>query len=164
VTFHQVQPVDASTLAMLISEVESRQSVASGEVSYNAVHTVFVHATVPVWRSSERMGDCLHYLRLSIASEVQMTISLDDVQHLADQLSPLDQVKLIEHLSRQIAPVLVAPPQATSALGTEDAWAKLAQLREELAVLPANRLASEQLSADRGERQAMLEGSGRVHA
>jgi hypothetical protein len=95
---------------------------------------------------------------------VQMTISLDDVQHLADQLSPLDQVKLIEHLSRQIAPVLVAPPQATSALGTEDAWAKLAQLREELAVLPANRLASEQLSADRGERQAMLEGSGHVHA
>ncbi len=55
-----------------------------------------------------------------------MTISLDHVQRLADQLSPLDQVRLIEHLSRQIAPAL-------------------AQLRDELAVLPPDRLAREQL-------------------
>ena len=73
-----------------------------------------------------------------------MTISLDHVQRLADQLSPLDQVRLIEHLSQRIAVVLAAldtPAQE----GSEDAWAKLAQLREELAALPANRLASEQL-------------------
>jgi hypothetical protein len=92
-----------------------------------------------------------------------MTISLDNVQHLADQLSPLDQVKLIEHLSRQIAPALASSSQPTRDVGAEDAWAKLARLREELATLPADRLASEQLSADRDERQAMLEGSGRVH-
>jgi len=73
-----------------------------------------------------------------------MTISLDHVQRLADQLSPLDQVRLIEHLSRRIALALAtldAPAQA----GGEDVWAKLAQLREELAALPADRLASEQL-------------------
>jgi len=57
---------------------------------------------------------------------MHMTISLDHVQRLADQLSPLDQVRLIEHLSRQIAPAL-------------------AQLRDELAVLPPDRLAREQL-------------------
>ncbi|HEY3230557.1 MAG TPA: hypothetical protein VGJ87_15140 [Roseiflexaceae bacterium] len=91
-----------------------------------------------------------------------MTITLDDVQHLADQLSPLDQVRLIEHLSRQIAPAL-APPDAPASAGAEDAWAKLARLREELATLPADRLASEQLATDRAERQAMLEGAGRVH-
>jgi len=93
-----------------------------------------------------------------------MTITLDDVQHLADQLSPLDQVRIIEHLSRQIAPALAPPPDAPAHAGAEDAWAKLARLREELAALPADRLASEQLAADRAERQAMLEGAGRVHA
>ncbi len=41
-----------------------------------------------------------------------MTITLDHVQHLADQLSPLDQVRLIEHLSRQIAPALDTQPDA----------------------------------------------------
>ncbi len=92
-----------------------------------------------------------------------MTITLDDVQHLADQLSTLDQVRLIEHLSRQIAPALAPPPDAPANAGAEDAWAKLARLREELAALPADRLASEQLAADRAERQAMLEGSGHVH-
>ena len=93
-----------------------------------------------------------------------MTISLDDVQHLADQLSPFDQVRLIEHLSRQIALVLAPPPEAPANAGAEDAWAKLARLREELAALPADRLASEQLAADRAERQALLEGAGRVHS
>ncbi|MFL5802135.1 MAG: hypothetical protein ACJ8CR_10395 [Roseiflexaceae bacterium] len=87
-----------------------------------------------------------------------MMITLDHVQDLADQLSPLDQVRLIEHLSRQIAPAL-----ASANAGAEDAWAKLARLREELATLPAAGLASEQLAADRAERQAMLERAGRVH-
>jgi hypothetical protein len=92
-----------------------------------------------------------------------MTITLDQVQHLADQLSPLDQVRLIEHLSRQIAPALVTPPGAPANMGADDAWTKLERLREELAALPANRLASEQLAADRAERQSMLEGDKRVH-
>ena len=93
-----------------------------------------------------------------------MTISLDDVQHLVDQLSPLDQVRLIEYLSRQIAPALATTPATPTVAGDEDAWAKLARLREELAALPADRLASEQLAADRAERQALQEGAGRVHA
>ncbi len=92
-----------------------------------------------------------------------MTISLDQVQQLADLLSPLDQVRLIEHLTRQIAPALVARSGIPAASRSEDAWARLEQLRAELAALPAERLASEQLEADRAERQANLEGSGRVH-
>jgi hypothetical protein len=92
-----------------------------------------------------------------------MTITIDDVQHLVDQLSPLDQIRLIEHLSRKIAPALAQLPAESANAGADDAWAKLAQLREELAALPADRLASEQLAADRTERQAMLEGTGRVH-
>lgn len=95
--------------------------------------------------------------------EEQMTISLDQVQQLADLLSPLDQVRLIEHLTRQIAPALVEHAGAPDASRRDDAWAKLEQLRAELAALPAERLASEQLAADRAERQANLEGSGRVH-
>lgn len=91
-------------------------------------------------------------------------ITLDQVQHMADQLSPLDQVRLIEHLSRQIAPALATPADAPVSTGTNDAWARLARLREELAALPADRLASEQLAADRAERQAILEGDRRVRS
>lgn len=92
-----------------------------------------------------------------------MAITLDDVQHLADQLSPLDQVRLIEHLSRQVALALASPSDTSTNVGAEDGWAKLARLREELDALPADRLASEQLAADRAERQALLEGAVRVH-
>jgi len=98
---------------------------------------------------------------MGAAKEAHMTISLDDVQHPVDQLSPLDQVRLTEHLSRQLAPALAAASPAPAPVHAEDAWAKLAQLREELAALPADRLASEQLSADRAERQATIEGAGR---
>jgi len=91
-----------------------------------------------------------------------MTISLDQVQQLADMLSPLDQARLIEHLSRTIAPALAERSGAPDVSRSDDAWAKLEQLRAELAALPAERLASEQLEADRAERQANLEGSGRV--
>ena len=73
-----------------------------------------------------------------------MAISIDEVQHLADLLSPLDQVRLIEHLSRQIA-LALATLDTPAGAGGEDAWAKLAQLREELATLPADRPANEQL-------------------
>lgn len=92
-----------------------------------------------------------------------MTISLDQVQQLADMLSALDQVRQIEHLSRQIAPALAEHPVAPAAPRGEDAWARLEQLRTELAALPAERLASEQMAADRVERQAHIEGGEHVH-
>lgn len=95
--------------------------------------------------------------------EKQMTVSLNQVQQLADMLSTLDQVRLIEHLSRQIAPAIAKHPVAPAASRGEDAWARLEQLRTELAALPAERLASEQLEADRAERQANIEGGERVH-
>jgi len=85
-------------------------------------------------------------------------ITLNEVERLADQLTPLDQVRLIEYLSRQIAPALAPQP----ALPANDAWERLERLREELARLPAERLASEQLEADRAERQRLLEGRGRA--
>jgi hypothetical protein len=93
-----------------------------------------------------------------------MTTTLDDVQQLANQLSPLDQFRLIEYLSRQIAPALIVPVIKAAEATTGDAWAKLARLREELAQLPAGRLASEQLVEDRAERQALIEGARRVHS
>lgn len=94
-----------------------------------------------------------------------MTISLDHVQQLADQLSPLDQVRLIEHLSRQIAPALADAAPAPSR--DEDAWAKLARLREEFRQLgPVSPSPAEQLEADRRERDAMVMGraADNVHA
>jgi hypothetical protein len=92
-----------------------------------------------------------------------MNTPLDHVQQLANQLSPLDQVRLIEYLSRQIAPALTNQAVEPKANPTEDAWAKLARLRAELARLPADRLASEQLTEDRAGREIMLEGTRRVH-
>lgn len=93
-----------------------------------------------------------------------MSISLDQVQQLAKELSPHDKVRLIEYLSRQLAPALAENAVGPTAPRGDDAWAKLAQLREELAALPAERLASEQLAADRAERQTGLEGGEHVHA
>ena len=88
-----------------------------------------------------------------------MTITLDDAQHLVDQLSPLDQLRLIEYLSRQIAPALAGPPTTPANTGAEDAWAKLARLREEFRQLgPVSPSPAEQLEADRRERDAMLMG------
>jgi hypothetical protein len=95
-----------------------------------------------------------------------MPISLDDVQHLADQLSPLDQVRLIEYLSRQIAPALAETATPPVAVSDEAAWAKLARLREEFRQMgPVSPSPAEQLDADRRERDAMLMGraSDNVH-
>ena len=96
-----------------------------------------------------------------------MMITLDNVQHLADQLSPLDQVRLIEHLSRKIAPALTSAAAPSAAESNEDAWAKLARLREEYRQLgPVSSSPAEQLEADRRERDAMLMGRAAddVHA
>jgi len=80
-------------------------------------------------------------------------ITLRQVLDLAHQLPRPQRAELIAQLARD----LVAE-EATPTPPTNDAWARMARLREELATLPANRLASEQLDADRAERQAMLEG------
>src|SRR6266540_7187317 len=91
-----------------------------------------------------------HYVHMPLpntAPRIMVTlISLDHVQQLADQLSPLDQVRLIEHLARQIA-LALATLDTPAQSDREDAWAQLAQLREEPAALSADRLADEQLPA-----------------
>jgi hypothetical protein len=89
------------------------------------------------------------------------TPTLDQVLTMAKRLPPIDQVRLIEHLAPHIEHALASSPAAPPA--ANDAWERLARLREELAALPADRSAGEQLDADRAERQAMIEGSERVH-
>lgn len=95
-----------------------------------------------------------------------MTVSLDQVQQLADRLSPLDQARLIEHLSRRIVRALAETAAPANATSDEDAWAKLERLREELHQLgPVSPTPAEQLEADRRERDAMVMGrpAGDVH-
>lgn len=92
-----------------------------------------------------------------------MTVTLDDVQMLVDQLSPLDQARLIDYLSHRQASRHAETTNAPTIAQPSDALAKLAQLRTELATLPAERLASEQLARDRADRQATLEGTSCLH-
>ena len=56
--------------------------------------------------------------------------TLDKVQSLADQLSPLDQVRLLEHLIPRIARV-VSSSHSTPASNT-DAWREFFRLGDEL--------------------------------
>lgn len=87
-----------------------------------------------------------------------MAISLDEVQALAEQLPPSDQAQLIARLAVQLAP---PPPPAKP---RSDAWQqRWTALRDELAALPAARLAGDQLEADRAERDVMLLGPGDVY-
>jgi hypothetical protein len=88
-------------------------------------------------------------------------ITLDQVLNLAKRLPPIDQVRLIERLTPQIEHALEQAISTTQA--PNDAWERMAQLREELAAIGADRLAGDQLDTDRRERQALIEGSGRVH-
>jgi hypothetical protein len=84
-------------------------------------------------------------------------MTLEEFERLADELSPLDQVRLIEHLTHRLASALAeAQPAAASAA---DAWARWDQLREEFRTLgPASPSMSEQLAADRRGRDAVLTG------
>jgi hypothetical protein len=75
---------------------------------------------------------------MPLIEEANMSVSLEEVQQIAGQLSPHDQVPLIEHLSRPIAPALATTPTASPQ--SKDAWTELARLRAELAALPASRL------------------------
>ena len=69
------------------------------------------------------------------------SISLDHVQQLADQLPPLDQVRLIEHLTTQIAHVVAAAqPTAQEALPSPtEAWAQLEAVFTEIGAGPWER-------------------------
>lgn len=99
-----------------------------------------------------------------------MTITLEEIQTLADRLTPHDQARLIEHLSRRLA-VAVAPlptpvrsPEEISAA----AWERWAAFREDMHQhYPEANLAA-QLEVDRRERDASLrshlEEDDSVHA
>jgi hypothetical protein len=84
--------------------------------------------------------------------------TLDQALALARRLSARERARLIAALAAELA----EPPHGESALAN-NAWANFQRLRDELAALPARRLASEQLEADRAERQVTLEGRGRAH-
>ena len=84
-------------------------------------------------------------------------MTLEAIERLADELSPLDQVRLIEHLTPRLAPARADAQPATRAAA--DAWKRRAQLREEFRALgPASPSMSEQLEADRRDRDAALIG------
>lgn len=88
-----------------------------------------------------------------------MTITRDDAQQLMDQLSPLDQLRLIAYLSRQLAPVLAETRTSPANTSAEDAWTRLTRLREEFRQLgPVSPSPAAQLDADRRERDAMVRG------
>jgi len=85
------------------------------------------------------------------------SITLNQVLQLAHQLPRPQRAELIAQLARDLVDAEIAPPALPN-----DAWERLAQLRAELAALPATRSAGAQLDTDRAERQAMIEGD-RVH-
>ena len=63
------------------------------------------------------------------------TATLDEIKHLADNLAPLDQVRLIEYLVPRLARV-VAEAQSAAPAGSgrsTDAWEEFLRLGEELA-------------------------------
>jgi hypothetical protein len=83
-----------------------------------------------------------------------MTVSLEAVLHMADQLPPLDQARLIEHLSRRLA---LAASTPTAQSGT-DAWARFFAVSDDIrATHPAANPAA-RLEADRRKRDTMLGG------
>jgi hypothetical protein len=60
--------------------------------------------------------------------------TLDQVQQLVDQLSPLEQAKLLEYLTPRIARALTqqAPTSATN-VQHQDAWAELFRIGDTIA-------------------------------
>jgi hypothetical protein len=59
------------------------------------------------------------------------TATLADVQRLVDELTPLDQVRLLEHVLARIAAVVAAAP-STQRAGTA-AWDRFFQIGDALA-------------------------------
>jgi hypothetical protein len=85
------------------------------------------------------------------------TVTLEQVQQLADRLPPRDRVRLIAHLAKRIAdePTALSQP----ATGKADAWQRLDALREEIRRRGRRGpTAGEQLDWDRTSRDATLRG------
>lgn len=60
--------------------------------------------------------------------------TLDQVQHLVDQLTPLDQVRLLEYLTPRIAQVVASISPSSNSLPTHaDAWKEFFRIGDALA-------------------------------
>ncbi len=69
--------------------------------------------------------------------------TLDHVQQLVDQLSPLEQVKLLEYLSSRIARAVAQQQTPTVARSQyEDAWAELFHVGDAIAASDTNEAAT----------------------
>ncbi len=95
-----------------------------------------------------------------------MSITLEAVQQLVDQLSPLDQVRLIAYLTQRIAPALeTVQAPASTAEQADDAWTNLESFWQEIEHLGTSASsATEQLLADRRNRQNAIEGSDHAYS
>ncbi len=94
-----------------------------------------------------------------------MTVTLDEVQVLVDQLSVIDKARLAAHLNAQLARDLVAKQAALPAqTATPDAWNRLLAFRRDIEALgeDAPDFAA-QLDADRQTRATALDGVSHVH-
>jgi hypothetical protein len=93
-----------------------------------------------------------------------MTTTLDTVQELADQLSPVEQVQLIAYLTQRLVPTLSAAASYTAPKQSDERWDNLELFWKSLEELGAGApSATEQLFADRSSRQASVENGGHVH-
>lgn len=77
-----------------------------------------------------------------------MTITLDQVQPLVDQLTPLEKARLIEHLTAQLTEGLTPPEPPESQLGRQ-----LRSLRAAIIASGAPLLDRQQLAAEVAERR-----------
>lgn len=94
-----------------------------------------------------------------------MTVSLDHVQILADQLNTLDKARLAAHLNTQLARDLEAGKATSVAVpAVSDAWDRLVAFRRDIEALgeDAPHFAA-QLDADRRTRTETVEGLSGVH-
>ncbi|MFP4440950.1 MAG: hypothetical protein ACLFVO_27255 [Chloroflexaceae bacterium] len=88
-----------------------------------------------------------------------MTITLEEIQCLADQLTPPDQARLIAYLAQQLevtttpAPAPTPPEQTSTA-----AWNRWKAFREEMHQQYPDADLAALLEADRRERDASLRG------
>ena len=66
------------------------------------------------------------------------TVTLSQIERLIDQLSPLEQVRLLEYLMPRIRNTVASlqPPSATSEEGLTDEWNMLFCIGDNIANLP----------------------------